>query len=161
MKITGFGIGQMRIFSSLLAIPMLFSWWYIVRSLSRSVGLAMFAVGLIALDSYTIRAMHSGRPEMLGATLAATATAVYLRFRVERPHVAFALSAGLITASFLAHPRTPLSLSLLSFWCVCHGPFTSRRIRKSSPLSGVRIYKGAFSEETFWTSWRMMSQGVT
>jgi hypothetical protein len=118
----------MRIFSFLLAIPMFFSWWYIVRSLTGSVGLAMFAVSLIALDSFVVRAMHTGRPEMLGAALAATATAVYLRFRAERLHVALGLSAGLMAASFLSHPLAILGGVLLALVILMHD---LRRIRVS------------------------------
>jgi 4-amino-4-deoxy-L-arabinose transferase-like glycosyltransferase len=103
-KVLGYKLFSVRGFSVLWGLIELACWLYIVRKLSGNPYLALLAIALIAIDGAFLDAASEGRMDMLAASLACCAVAVYLYFREPSLPRAILLASVLATAAFLTHP---------------------------------------------------------
>ena len=114
-KITGFGLFQMRMLSTVWGLVAILSWWAIMYRLSGSRYLALLAASLIALDYTFVTGASFGRMDMMCAALAFAAYAAYLTLRERNLTLAILASQSLVVASGLTHPYGILGLAGLIF----------------------------------------------
>ena len=117
-KITGFGLLQMRLLSTLWGLVAIVAGWLIVYRLSGNRNVALLAAAFIAFD-YTFNTSASfGRMDMMCAALNFAGFAAYLVLRERHFTAAILLSHTLIVASGLTHPFGILGLAGLIFLTV-------------------------------------------
>jgi 4-amino-4-deoxy-L-arabinose transferase-like glycosyltransferase len=109
-SIFGFSLFSMRMMSVTWGLVCLLAIYSMIRSVTKSLGAALLAVGLVAIDFVFISAAGNGRMDMMSAALAYSGFAVYLSQR--RKNLLLAVLAGntLIVASGLTHPNGILAL---------------------------------------------------
>jgi len=125
-KLTGFGLFQMRMLSTVWGLVAILSWWTIMYTLSGSRSIALLVSSIIALDYSFVTGASFGRMDMMCAALNFAAYVAYLRLRERKLTLAVFASQGLVVASGLCHPCGILGLAGLVFLTLY---FDRRRIR--------------------------------
>lgn len=125
-KITGFGLFQMRMLSTMWGLLAILSWWAIVYTLSASRKIALLAASIIALDYTFVTGASFGRMDMMCAALTFAAYAAYLILRERNLTLAILASQSLVVASGMSHPYGILGLVGIVFLTLY---FDRRRIR--------------------------------
>ena len=95
----------MRALSAVWGVLALFSWFFIIRTLSGNQKVALLAFVLLAFDYIFIMAASFGRMDMMSSALGATGLAAYLLLRERNFARAILLSHSLIVACGLTHPN--------------------------------------------------------
>jgi 4-amino-4-deoxy-L-arabinose transferase-like glycosyltransferase len=104
-KVLGFGLFAMRSLSLVTGIILLFSLYVIVKSLSRSRGVALLAVLFTTVDICFNYAAVDGRMDMTQAAFGFAGIAAYLTFRECNLRCAMLISHSLVACSGLTHPN--------------------------------------------------------
>lgn len=102
--IVGFGLGQVRLFSTLFGLLGLVSWYWIGRILSGSATAGLWAMTLVSLDYFYVFSASTGRMDMFCGGLGAASLAIYLLLRERSLVQALFWSHVLATLCILAHP---------------------------------------------------------
>lgn len=103
-KAVGFGLIQTRGVSIFFGVVALFAWTFLIRKLSGSAFLSVFAVALMAVDMHFIYAASEGRMDMIAAALGINALAVFVWLREKNLSRAVLFSSVLTAFSFFTHP---------------------------------------------------------
>ncbi|HEX3249095.1 MAG TPA: glycosyltransferase family 39 protein [Pyrinomonadaceae bacterium] len=114
-KITGFGLFQMRMLSTVWGLVAILSWWVIMYTLSGSRNVALLTSSIIALDYTFVNGASFGRMDMMCAALSFAAYAAYLLLHARNLTLAILASQSLVVASGLSHPFGILGLAGLIF----------------------------------------------
>ena len=114
-KLTGFGLFQMRLLSTLWGLVAVISWWLIVYKLSGNRNIALLASSIIALDYAFVTGASFGRMDMMCAALSFAAFASYLVLRERNLNAAILASQSLVVLSGLSHPYGILGFAGLVF----------------------------------------------
>lgn len=99
-----FGLFTVRLYSVLWGLVALVAWWALVRKLTGEAGLALLAMGFVAVDSAFLWGAGAGRMDIMCAALGVTGSAVYVNLRERHWTAALLLSHAAIAAAALAHP---------------------------------------------------------
>ena len=121
-----FGLFTVRLYSVLWGIVALTAWWALVRKLSGEDGLALLAMGFIAVDSAFVRGAGAGRMDIMCAALGVTALAAYVLLRERHFAAAIVGSQAAIAAAALVHP---LGLAWFAALAALTLHFDARRLR--------------------------------
>lgn len=104
-KVFGFGLIQMRFFSTFWGLVALTAWFQIAKTLSGSKQLAILTILFLALDFTFIHSSSEGRPDTMSMALGFSGLAVYLCLREKHFDWAIVLSHCAVAASFFTHPN--------------------------------------------------------
>jgi 4-amino-4-deoxy-L-arabinose transferase-like glycosyltransferase len=104
-KVFGFSLFSMRMLSAVFGVLALFSWYFIVGSLSGNQKVALITFVLLAFDYIFVMAASFGRGDMMSAALGAAGLAAYLYLRERNFNRAILASQSLIAACGLTHPN--------------------------------------------------------
>lgn len=103
-RIAGFGLWQVRLFSTLFGLLGLVSWYWIARILSCSATAGLLAMTIVSIDFFYILSASTGRMDMMCCGLGAASIATYLLLRERsRAHALF-WSHVFATLCILTHP---------------------------------------------------------
>lgn len=125
-KLTGFGLFQMRMLSTMWGLLAILSWWIIIYQLSGNRTTALVVASIIALDYTFVTGASFGRMDMMCAALSFAAYAAYLTLRERNLTLAVFASQSLVVASGMTHPYGILGLAGLVFLTLY---FDRRRIQ--------------------------------
>ncbi len=126
MKVFGYGLMQIRIFSILWALLAMAAWFRIIEYLTRDRFAAALGFVLLALNYQFIVEAANGRFDMMCASLGSLALAGYLEFRDKNLNQALFLGALGAAAAFFTHPMGLLYAAAL-LWVVIY--LDLRRLR--------------------------------
>jgi hypothetical protein len=135
-----FGLFTVRLYSVVWGAVALVAWWALVRKLSGQEGLALLAMGFVAIDAAFLTGAGAGRMDMMCAALGVTGLAAYMLLRERHWTAAILLSHSAIAAAALAHPLALgwcLALVVLTLY------FDWRRIRVRQVALAVVPYLAA------------------
>ncbi|MCM3900983.1 MAG: glycosyltransferase family 39 protein [Pyrinomonadaceae bacterium] len=127
-KLFGFGVIQMRMFSMFWGLIALASWFFIMKSLSRDIKVALLTVGLLAIDYTFVHSSSEGRPDTMSMALGFAGLATYLTLREEKFWLGVFLSHTLVAGSFFTHPNGVMPFIGLLFVAVYYD-WTRIRLR--------------------------------
>jgi hypothetical protein len=137
-RAAGFSIVTMRQFSTLWAVLVLGAWYFLLRRLSGSAGIALAGILLIAFDETFLLRAAFGRMEMMSAALGFWGIEIYLRQREASLSRALFFGNLLVAAAGLSHPNGGLlALPALMFLVI---RLDRRRLRFSSLLPVALAY---------------------
>ena len=119
MKIFGYGLMQIRMFSILWALLALAAWFKIIERLAEDRFAAALGVVLLAVNYQFIVEAANGRFDMMCASLGSFAIAAYLEFRDKKPKKALFLGALGAAAAFFTHPMGLLYGAALIWILIC------------------------------------------
>src|SRR5439155_11835173 len=80
-KVTGFGLMQMRVFSTLWGLVALFAWFRILRTLADDRAVAYATLACLAVDFQFVYGASAGRMDMMAVALGSLGIALYLDLR--------------------------------------------------------------------------------
>lgn len=104
-RAAGFSLLSMRVLSLLWTILLLFSFYSLIRMLTRQTGLALLATGIAAVDYHLMLGASFGRYDTMVAALGISGYAIYLYLREKHFHWALLLSQTCIAMSGMTHPN--------------------------------------------------------
>lgn len=104
MKVFGYGLMQIRMFSIMWALLAMAAWFKIIERLTQDRFAAALAVVLLAVNYQFIVEAANGRFDMMCASLGSIALAAYLEFREKNLNQALFLGALGAAAAFFTHP---------------------------------------------------------
>lgn len=104
-KVFGFSLFTMRGMSIFWGLIALFSWFFILKTLSGSREMALLMFFLMSVDYIFINIASSGRMDMMSAALGALSFLTYLKLREKNLYLAILLSQSLVVCSGLTHPN--------------------------------------------------------
>ena len=126
MKVFGYGLMQIRMFSILWALLAMAAWFVIIERLTEDRFAAALGVILLAVNYQFIVEAANGRFDMMCASLGSIALAAYLHFREKNLKKALFLGALAAAAAFFTHPMGLLYSAAL-VWVVIY--LDLRRLR--------------------------------
>ena len=94
----------MRLFSVMWGCIFVFSWFVVVRSLSRKESVALLVASVVALDYVFVVTASNGRMDMMCASLGMAGLASYFQFRDSNWTRGVVLAAWCGAASLFCHP---------------------------------------------------------
>lgn len=112
-RVFGFGILPMRLLSLAWGLAALLAWGAILWKLTGQKGLAMAAVGLIAIDYHFLMQAADGRMDIMAVALGWSGVAAYLLLREPNFHLAVAVSQSLTAMAFFTHPNGIMLVAIL------------------------------------------------
>jgi hypothetical protein len=104
-RIAGFGLAQLRWFSAMWGLVLLFAWYRIVTNLLRDRAIAVALLALLAVDYNVIFAASAGRMDMMAVALGSLGVAMYLDRREHSAAQALFFGSALTAAACLTHPN--------------------------------------------------------
>jgi len=104
-KLTGFGLIQLRLLSTIFGLLLLFAWYRIALELTDDRLLAVCSLAFLAVDFNVIFAASAGRMDMMTVALGSLGVAAYLHQREVSYPRALLLSNGLTAAALMTHPN--------------------------------------------------------
>jgi len=104
MKVFGYGLMQIRMFSIMWALLAMAAWFRIIERLTRDRFAAALGVVLLAVNYQFIVEAANGRFDMMCASLGSIALAAYLQFRENNLKKALFLGGLGAAAAFFTHP---------------------------------------------------------
>src|SRR2546423_370166 len=102
---TGFGLPQMRWFSTLWGLVLLFAWYRSVFRLTGDRSAAMLALACLAVDFNVIFSASVGRMDMMAVALGSLGIAAYLSLRETSVPRALLCGGALAACACLTHPN--------------------------------------------------------
>lgn len=115
----GVSLVKMRVFSWLWALLALWSWFVILRCLTRDYAVILLGTLLIGLDYHFVTGSSFGRMDMMSASLGFAGLAIFLSLREKNLTAALAWSNVLVAASVFSHPIAMVhffGLQALTLW---------------------------------------------
>ncbi len=103
-RIVGFGVAQVRLLSVFFGLVCLFSWYIIVRSLTKSAAAALLVTGLISVDYFFLIGASHGRMDMMCVGLGSAGLAAYIYWRRVDLLRAVLWGNALAALALLTHP---------------------------------------------------------
>lgn len=103
-RTAGVGIAQVRLLSIFFGLVTLFSWFTIVRSLTKNVAPALLVAGLISVDYFFLMGASHGRMDIMCVGLGSAGLAVYMRWRESHLTRAVFWGNSLGALALLTHP---------------------------------------------------------
>ena len=131
MKVFGYGLMQIRMFSIMWALLAMAAWFRIIERLTRDRVAAALGVVLLAVNYQFIVEAANGRFDMMCASLGSLALAAYLSFREQNLKKALFLGALAAAAAFFTHPMGLLYGAAL-LWIVIY--LDLRRLRPAHAI---------------------------
>lgn len=113
-RIFGFGLMSMRSFSLLFGLIALASLFQILRKLNGDSVVALVACALVSVDFAFLRSAANGRMDMMSASLALAASAVFVSLRERSLPLAILLSHTLAAANSITHPNAIFGFLMLA-----------------------------------------------
>jgi 4-amino-4-deoxy-L-arabinose transferase-like glycosyltransferase len=103
-RIAGFGLVRVRFLSIFFGLVCIFSWYVIVRSLTKAAPPALLVAGLISVDYFFLIGASHGRMEMMCIGLGSAGLAAYMHWRRRSPWRAVLWGNTLAALAMLTHP---------------------------------------------------------
>jgi len=119
MKIFGYGLIQIRMFSIMWGLLALAAWFRIIERLAQDRFAAVLAVVLLAVNYQFIVEAANGRFDMMCASLGSLAIAAYVEFREKNLRKAILLGVLGAAAAFFTHPMGLLYGAALIWMMIC------------------------------------------
>ena len=113
-RIFGFGLMSMRSFSLLFGLIALASLFQILRKLNGDSVVALVACALVSVDFAFLRSAANGRMDIMRASLALAASAVFVSLRERSLPLAILLSHTLAAANSITHPNAIFGFLMLA-----------------------------------------------
>jgi hypothetical protein len=104
-RVAGFGLMQVRYFSAVWGLVVMWAWYRILTIVSGDRRVAALALGLMAVDFTFVLAASWGRMDMMAAALGSAGLAAFLSLREKHLVRAILVSHACVAAAGLSHPQ--------------------------------------------------------